>query len=154
MPVAFAATLALAGCTVIPYRYVQLTSENVAAAEVGKPPVGSGRREIPLRYTLDDSGAALSLTLPAGPDLSFKIKSSAPIAAVTIEPGHVTRESPFGFVIRESPFEYTVIWRLDNESSAVGTAVQIRVELEGREAPILISGVVAEAGKVRYGIGI
>jgi hypothetical protein len=149
------ATVALAGCTVVPYRYVVLTSDNVAVADAGKPPVGSGRGDIPIRYSLKDPGVSLSLTLPSGPDPSFKIRSSAPITAVSIEPGHVTSESPFGFVIRDSPFEYTVIWRLtDGEASAVGRPVQVTINLDGRDEPLLIYGVVAEAGKVRYGIGL
>jgi hypothetical protein len=143
-------TLALVGCaTPFPYEYVELTSDNVEVAEAGRPPnraVIGGRHDIPIRYVLKDSDISLSLALTQGE--SFKVQSSAPIAAVSIEPG---------LVIRESPFAYTVawIWRLiDNYSSAVGKPVHIRIDLEGRAEPILISGVIAESGRIYSGNGL
>ncbi len=143
----------LGGCTIVPYRYVELTSDNVAVTEVGRPPNGGvigGRRDIPIRYALEEPGVSLSLAMTPG-HLSLRIESSAPIAAVSIEPGHVTDMSAFGFVIRESAFEYTVNWRLVD---SVGERVEIEIALEDRADPILISGVIAESGKIIYGIGI
>jgi hypothetical protein len=149
--VALAATLVLVGCTIWPYEYVELTSDNVEVTEVGRPPnraVTGGRRDIPVRYALEDLGVSLSLALTQSSGPAFKIESSVPIAAVSIEPG---------YVFRESPFEYTIIWThrlIDNYSSPVGKPVQIRIDLEGRPDPILISGVVAESGRTYSGIGI
>ena len=145
--------LVLVGCTVVPYDYVELTSNNVAVTEVGRPPNGGvigGRRNIPIRYAAEDSGVSLSIALTPG-DLTLKIESSAPIAAVSLEPGHVVDMSQLGFVVRESPFAYTITWRLVDQ---VGTPVQIKIDLQDRAEPILITGVIARSGKTIYGIGI
>lgn len=140
----------LVGCaTAFPYEYVELTSDNVEVTEVGRPPnkaVIGGRTDIPIRYALKNSDVALSFALTPGE--SFKVESSAPIAAVSIEPGQA---------IRESPFAYTISWTwrlIDNESSPVGKPVLIRIDLEGSPDAILISGVVAESGKLYTGTGI
>ncbi|HEY7671568.1 MAG TPA: hypothetical protein VIC71_05065 [Gammaproteobacteria bacterium] len=142
----------LAGCFTFPYEYLELTGENVEITETGRPRVDTwhhGGGPIPLSYALEEPG--VSLTLAVGPlsgPPNLVIVSSVRIRAVSIEP-----QAIHGVARPTSPFEYSLEWwdfriTLDNpKASHVGHVVQIRVELEGRADPVLISGVIAQSGK-------
>ena len=141
-----AATLMLVGCHSFPFEYVELTGDNIEVTETGQPPIRSrlGGDPIPIRYEFNEPGVSLSIAV--GPKIgapTMDIVSSVPIRAVSIEKG---------YAFRTSPFEYRVDWGLlDPQSSHVGDVVQIRIDLEDRVQPILISGVIAESGKIYSG---
>ena len=139
--VVLSAALALTGCTAFPYEYVELTSENVEVIEVARPPrvgyfrLGVGR--LPIRYALKECGVSLTLAVGDSWSANLDILSSVPIRDVSIENA---------YAFRRSPFEYSLTFGVTGASRA-GEPVRIRIDLEDRSAPIVISGAIAESGK-------
>jgi hypothetical protein len=87
-----------------------------------------------MRYALEELGISLTLEVGEGGLPNLTIVSTVPIRAISTEKAHPERRSAF---------EYHVVWDLH-----AAEVVQIRIDFEDRSEPILISGVIAESGKV------
>lgn len=128
----------LSGCSSFnPYHYVELTGENVEVTEEGRPPPPGYFRfggQIPLRYSLEEPGVSLTFAVGEGGLPNLDVSSSVPIRAISVEKGQPERRSTHDF---------HVVWGL-----SAGDVVQMRIDLENRADPVLITGVVAESGKV------
>ena len=136
-PVAVVAVLPLVACTRSDFLYVALAGENVEVVESGEPPIHVrrfGGAPIPIRYSVAEPGGSLVLTLGDETYVpSLEIVSSVPIHDVSVGAG---------WAIRRSPLEYHLAWRLQS----VGAPVQIRIDLEGRSQPVLLSGSIKKSG--------
>ena len=102
-----------------------------------------GGEAVPVRYSVREPDASLAIVMTNEAFVpSFDILSSVPIRS--IEADHV------GIVIpRRPPLEYRVFWshsRGRDSPTAVGGTVRIRIELESRAEPVLLSGVVRQSG--------
>ncbi len=142
---AIAAVVLLVACTRSSYLYVTLAGENVEVVESGKPPLVHWRfgGPIPIRYAVEEPGLSLVLAVGDEPFVpSLEIVSSVPLREVTVEAA--------GSVIRRSDLAYKVFWN----SSRGGNSVKIRIDLEGRATPVLLSGVIAESGTVYSSDGL
>ena len=140
--VPLAAALVLAGCYSVRYEHVVLSGQNIEATEVARPYGGSGfgvgKGEIPVRYTLERPDASLTFQVDANYGQSIDISSSVPIVAVS---------STIGRVARRSPTEYWVDWAIQGPDSQAGETLEIRIELENRADPIVVSGVIEKWGR-------
>ncbi|HXS80567.1 MAG TPA: hypothetical protein VN818_09795 [Gammaproteobacteria bacterium] len=136
-----AAALMLAGCYSVRYDHVVLSGQNIEATEVARPYGGNGfgvgKGEIPVRYTLEQPDASLAFQVDANYGLSIDISSSVPIVAVS---------STMGQVVRKSPLEYWVDWATQGPDSQAGETLEIRIELQDRADPIVVSGVIEKWG--------
>lgn len=136
-----AGTLMLASCYSVRYEYVELSAQNLAVADVARPnggKLGVGKGEVPVRYALEEAGASLTFATDANYGMDIEISSSAPITAVS---------TTLGRVFRVSPFAYAVTWRTPGPTSHAGETLEIRIELEQRAEPIVVSGVVEKWGR-------
>jgi hypothetical protein len=138
--------LTLSACARQDYIYVALTGDNVEVVESGQPPRGFwriGGDAIPVRYSVRDLGTQLTISLGKdGFTPVLTIVSSVPLRAVEASPlAHAIPTRP--------PREYNVLWSYsqDGRSSVhVGDTVQMRIEIENREEPVLLSGVIKKSG--------
>ena len=137
-PVAVVAVFPLVACTRSDFVYVALAGENVEVVESGEPPISFrrfGGAPIPIRYSVEEPGVSLVLTVGNETYVpSFEIVSSVPIHDVSV--------GATGWAVRRSPLAYKVFWH----SPRVGASVQIRIDLEGRSQTVLLSGSVAKSG--------
>ena len=140
--VVLASTLVLVGCYSVRYEYVELSAANIEVTDLARPDggrFGIGKGKIPVRYVLEEPGASLTFVMDANYWLNIEINSSVPIGAVT---------TTLGDVVRVSPFEYQVAWaRSTRAISRAGETLEIRIELERRTDPIVVSGVVDKWGR-------
>ena len=137
----FPLTLVLAGCSSVAFQYVELTGGNVEVLETDRPSVGYwplGLHRIPIRYALQEPGLSLTLAVEDGGLPNLSIGSSVPIRAVSTEGANT-------LVVPLSPVEYRVTWW----DKRVGDLIEVRIVLEHRVDPILISGVIADGGTIR-----
>ena len=139
--VVLAATLVLVGCYSVRWEHVELSAANIAVTDVARPDgggLGVGKGKVPVRYALEEPGASLSFAMDANYWMSIQINSSVPIADVS---------TTLGDVFRVSPFEYQVNWGTTGPTSQAGETLEIRIELEQRADPIVVSGVVEKWGR-------
>lgn len=145
------ATLAglLAACTRQPYAYVAFTGDNIAVTETGEPRHSYwrfGGGPIPLRYSVDEAGASLTISVTGSGLPEVIIVSSVPIRFVEATHRGSTR--------RNSQFQYTVRWSYwpqPYESPvAVGDPVELKVYLEDRTDPVRLTGTVMTSGTLIY----
>ena len=138
--------LALCACARQDYIYVALTGDTVRVVESGQPPRGFwriGGGAIPVRYSVEGLGAQLTISLGKdGFSPVLNVLSSVPIRAI--------EASPLATAIpTRPPLEYDVLWSYsrDGRSSVhVGDTVQMRIEIQDREEPVLLSGVIKQSG--------
>jgi hypothetical protein len=140
------AALPLAACHRANFVYVALTGDNAKIVESGEPRIGFrrfGGNAIPIRYSVTEPGVSLTITVGNEAFVpSLVIVSSAPIRAVEV--------TSLGMAIPTNPpSEYKVFWSYWREGATpvrVGDPVHLRIELENRPEPVLVSGFVLESG--------
>jgi hypothetical protein len=150
------ATLAcfLVACTRVSYVYVALTGDNVMVVEIGEPRHSYwrfGGDPIPIRYSVSDPSASLTISVGSGtvvPDLI--IESSLPI--------RVVEASHRGSANRRSEFQYIVMWSYWPEPYAspvhVGDSIELKIYLENRTDPVRVTGTIMTSGTIIYSDGL
>jgi hypothetical protein len=141
--VAVAATFMLVGCYTVRYEYVELSGEHIAVANVARPNgdgVGLGKGKIPARYALEAPGASLTFDVDYDGGRSILITSSVPIVSVSTTVGQSDRVSTFKYRVGWA-------WAFSASESHAGETLEIRIELEQRADPIVVSGVIEKWGK-------
>jgi hypothetical protein len=139
--VVLAGTLMLVGCYSVRHEHVELSADNIEVTDVARPNgggLGVDKGKIPMRYALVEADASLTFAMDANYGRGIQITSSAPIAAVS---------TTLGLAVRVSPFEYAVEWATPGPTSRAGQTLEIRIELEQRSSPIVVSGVVETWGR-------
>ena len=142
-----ATLLTLGACHVYPFRYVELSGENIEVTKTGDPSTRRDGEPIPIEYSVMDP--AVSLTIIVTNEVynpSLDIVSSLPIRTVTFG---TTRALSTRISLQTCVNKFHCRVSLQNDKPGfadVGDVVRLTIELEDRVDPISITGAVAESG--------
>jgi hypothetical protein len=149
IPAALAATFVVSGCYSVRYEYLDFSGDNLEIAELARPNTHGldvGKGKIPFRYALDLPDASLTVAPDPNHPCGLVIESSVPILTVGLRQFSNATNSTISRQVSPGSPEAEVYWDCGGPTHA-GETIEIRVELENRREPILLSGVVVRWGR-------